>query len=115
MRASSLRRSTRLTSAAISASVAGRFPSSAVKIARTCDTVKAGVFPPHPPPLQDQEPQRQEAQRDMVMPAHPAAHLIMHKPTSPLPSRKTRSIRGRCDRTHTNLLRGTLTSALLMA
>jgi len=42
-----------------------------VKIARICDTVTAGVFPPHPSALQDEEPQRQQSQRDMVMPASP--------------------------------------------
>ena len=71
MRASSLRRKTRRTASAISRAVGGCLRSSSVKIARICDTVTAGVFPPHPSALQDEEPQRQQGQRDMVMPATP--------------------------------------------
>ena len=44
MRASSLRRKVRLIAAAISAGVAGCLRSNSVKIARTCDTVTAGIF-----------------------------------------------------------------------
>ncbi len=44
IRASSLRRSTELISAAISADVAGRLASNFVKIDLTWDTVTAGVF-----------------------------------------------------------------------
>ena len=51
-----------------------------MKICRTCDTVIAGVFPPEPPPLQAQEPQRHQRQRHVVMPADPAAHLVMIQP-----------------------------------
>ena len=68
MRASSLRRKTRLTTAAISRAVGGRLRSSSVKIARICATVTAGIFPPHPPALQDEEPQGQKRQRHVVMP-----------------------------------------------
>src|SRR5512135_2740107 len=77
IRASSLRRKTRLTASAISCAVGGRFRSSSVKIARLCATVTAGVFPPESPPLQDQEPQGQQRERDVMVPAHPAADLVM--------------------------------------
>jgi len=43
--------------------------SSSVKFVRICATVTAGVFPPEPPALQDEEPQRQKRERDVVMPA----------------------------------------------
>ena len=68
MRASSLRRKTRLTASAISRAVGGRLRSNSVKIARICATVTAGVFPPHPPAFQDEEPQGQQRQRDVVVP-----------------------------------------------
>src|SRR5258708_14972366 len=77
MRASSLRRNTRLTASAISRAVGGRLRSNSVKIARICDTVIAGVFPPHPPAFQDEAPQRQQRQRDVVMPAYPTPDLIV--------------------------------------
>ncbi len=45
-------------------------------ICRIWGTVTAGVFPPKPP-LQAQEPQRQERQRHVVVPADPTADLVM--------------------------------------
>src|SRR3954447_3039946 len=84
MRASSLRRKTRLTDSAISRAVGGRLRSNSVKIARICATVTAGVFPPHPPALQDEEPQRQQRERDVVMPAHPTADLGVRQAHLPL-------------------------------
>src|SRR3954447_3519199 len=84
MRASSLRRKTRPTDSAISHAVGGRLRSNSVKIARICATVTAGVFPPHPPTLQDEEPQGQQRQRDVVMPAHPTADLVMSQAHLPL-------------------------------
>src|SRR4051812_24832578 len=80
MRASSLRRKTRLTDSAISRAVGAGLRSNSVKIARIWDTVTAGVFPPEPLPLQYQEPQRQQRQRDVVMPPHPAPDLVMRQP-----------------------------------
>ena len=59
MRASSFRRSTRLTSSAIRAALGGRGCSSRVNTSRNCGTVSAGIFPPEPALLQLQEPQRQ--------------------------------------------------------
>src|SRR5437660_4914192 len=84
MRASSLRRKTRLTASAISRAVGGRLRSNSVKITRICDTVTAGVFPPHPPTLQDEEPQRQQRQRDVVVPAHPTADLVVGQAHLPI-------------------------------
>ena len=77
MRASSLRRSTRLTAAAIRPGLGGGFCSSRVKISRTCGTVNAGFFFPQLPPLQGQEPQGQQRQRHVVMPTRPTPHLVM--------------------------------------
>src|SRR4051812_48380195 len=77
MRASSLRRSTRLISSTISARLGGGVRNRRVKISRTCCTVSAGFFFPQPLPLQDQEPQCQQRQRHVVMPALPAAHLVV--------------------------------------
>src|SRR5262249_42149440 len=37
----------------------------------------AGIFFPHPPPLQRHEPQRQQRQRHVVVPADPAPHLVL--------------------------------------
>src|SRR5919201_5135920 len=77
MRASSLRRSTRLTASAIAPGLGGSGRNSSVKIARTWATVTAGVFPPQPQPLTLQEPQGYERQRHLVMPADPTTHLVM--------------------------------------
>ena len=54
IRAASFRHNTRVTTAAIRSALGAGVRSSRVKISRTWDTVTAGVFPPHPPPLQDQ-------------------------------------------------------------
>src|SRR3954453_7159534 len=80
MRDSSLRRNTSLTFSAISRAHAGRSRSSSVKIARTCDAVTPGFFPPQPPPFPLQEPQGQKRQRHVVVPAHPRAHLVVVQP-----------------------------------
>src|SRR5258708_35065828 len=77
MRASSFRRSTRLTSSAISAALGGRACSNRLNTSRNCGTVSAGIFPPEPPLLQVQEPQGQQRQRPVVVPAHPAPHLVL--------------------------------------
>src|SRR5438445_236179 len=50
MRASSLRRSTWLTSSAICRALGGGSRSSRANTARICGSVRAGVFPPQPPP-----------------------------------------------------------------
>src|SRR5438477_1542674 len=83
MRASSLRRSTPLTTSATRAGLGLGSWSSSVKIARTWGTVTAGVFPPQPQPLGLQEPQGQKRQRHVVVPAHPAAHLVVPPPPPP--------------------------------
>ena len=83
MRASSLRRSTPLTTSATRAGLGLGSWSSSVKIARTWGTVTAGVFPPQPQPLGLQEPQGQKRQRHVVVPAHPAAHLVVPQPHLP--------------------------------
>ncbi len=80
MRASSLRRSTRLTASAISRAVGGRLRSSSVKIARICDTVTAGVFPPIRPRSRMRNHNARQRQRDVVMPAHPTANLVVAQP-----------------------------------
>src|SRR6266404_991576 len=80
MRVSSLRRSTWLTTSATRAALGLGSWSNSVKIARTCGTVTAGVFSPQPQPLGLQEPQRQQRQRHVVMPAHPTAHLVVVQP-----------------------------------
>src|SRR5579884_4340874 len=80
MRDSSLRRSTRLTAAATSSGSGGGSRSKWLKTWRTCWGVSAGVFPPQPPPLHGHEPQRQQRQRHVVVPAHPAAHLVVRQP-----------------------------------
>src|SRR5262249_35110194 len=84
MRASSLRRSTRLTSAAICPGLGGGCRSSRLNTSRSCATVNAGLFFPQPPPLDRQEPQRQQRQRHVVVPAHPAAHLVLTQTPLPL-------------------------------
>ena len=55
-----------------------------MKICLACDPVIAGVFPPDSPSFQAQEPQRHQAQRHVVMPAHPTPDLIMIQPDLPL-------------------------------
>jgi hypothetical protein len=66
MRVSSLRRSTRLISAAICPGLGGRFRNSRVKISRVWATVSADFFSAEPMPLQDQEPQGQQRQGHLV-------------------------------------------------
>ncbi len=61
----------------MSAALGGSGRSNSVKIARTCATVTAGVFPPQAQSLALQKPQRQQRQRHMMMPADPTAYLIM--------------------------------------
>ncbi len=51
-----------------------------MKICQACDAVIAGVSPPDPPTLQAQEPQRQERQRHVVVPADPAPDLVVIQP-----------------------------------
>src|SRR5215813_8514483 len=80
MRDSSLRRRTALTVAAIRSAVGAGSRSSSVNTCRTCDAVTAGVFPPEAQPLQLQEPQRQQRQRHVVLPAHPTPDLVMGQP-----------------------------------
>ena len=50
---------------------------SRVRISRTCGTVAAGVFFSHRQTLQAQEPQRQQRQRHVMMPADVTANLVM--------------------------------------
>src|SRR4051794_16576721 len=80
MRASSLRRSTWLTTAAIRSTLALGSRSSSVKIARTCAPVTAGVSPPPPQALHLQEPQGQQRPRHVMVPPHPTPHLVMTQP-----------------------------------
>src|SRR5512144_244046 len=80
MRDSSLRRSTRLTTSAISFGVGAGWRSSRVTTCRIWDTVTAGVFPPDSSPLQAQEPQRHQGQRHVVVPADPTPHLVVVQP-----------------------------------
>src|SRR3954469_15855928 len=80
MRASSLRRSTSLTFSAIRAALGRGSRSNSVNSARTCGTVTGGFFFPQPPPLQLQEPPRQQRQRHVVLPAHPRPHLVVVQP-----------------------------------
>src|SRR5262249_55131210 len=47
-------------------------------------TVSAGFFFAQPQPLQDQEPQGQQRQRHVVVPAVPAAHLVVAQADLPL-------------------------------
>src|SRR5437764_11447315 len=83
MRASSFRRSTWLTTSAIRSALGRGCRSNSVNTARTCGTVTAGVFSPQPQPLHLQEPQRQQRQRHVVVPAHPTAHLVVPPPHPP--------------------------------
>src|SRR5262249_31935536 len=80
MRASSLRRSTRLTASAISRALGGRGRSSSVNSCRTCAAVTGGFFPPHPQPFQRQEPQAQQREGHVVVPAPPRAPLVVVQP-----------------------------------
>src|SRR6202043_1096622 len=80
MRDSSLRRSTPLTTSATRSAPAAGSRSSSVNTARTWGTVTAGVFSPQPQPLQLQEPQGQQGQRHVVLPAPPAAPLVVGQP-----------------------------------
>src|SRR5260370_2183778 len=84
MRASSLRRSTRLTSSAICSGLGGGVRNSRLNTCRSCATVNAGVFFSQPPPLQRQEPQGQQRQRHVVVPAHPTPHLVVRQADLPL-------------------------------
>src|SRR5262249_30053641 len=77
MRASSFRRNTLLTSSAIRAAVGGLGESKRAKTSRICGTVNAGVFPPQQISLKLQEPQGQDRQRQVVVPAPPRADFIM--------------------------------------
>src|SRR5216683_2843071 len=77
MRASSLRRSTALTSAAICAGLGGGFRNRRVKISRICGTVTAGFFFADPVSLQDHKPQGQQRQRHMVVPPLPTADFVV--------------------------------------
>src|SRR5437870_10271611 len=80
MRDSSLRRSTALTNSAIRSAFGRGSLSSSVNTARTCGTVSAGVFPPEPQPRGLHEPQGQQRQGHVVVPARPATHLIVRQP-----------------------------------
>src|ERR1051326_2546579 len=79
MRASSLRRSTWLTTSATRAGLGLGSRSSSVKMVRTCGTVTAGVFPPQAEAFQMQEPQGHQRQGHVVVPADPAAHLVVRQ------------------------------------
>src|SRR6516162_1515774 len=80
MRHSSLRRNTRETSVAMALNVGAGIRSNRVNTWRICETVIAGVFPPHSPSFQAQEPQRHQSQGHVVMPADPTANFIMIQP-----------------------------------
>src|SRR5579872_3697875 len=80
MRDSSLRRRTALTTAAIRSASGAGSRSSSVNTCRTWDAVTAGVFPPQTQTLGLQEPQRQQRQGHVVLPAHPTAHLVLGQP-----------------------------------
>jgi hypothetical protein len=67
-------------SSAISSGLGAGWRSNRVKICRVWDAVIAGVFPPDSPSFQAQEPQRHQAERHVVMPAHPAPDLVMIEP-----------------------------------
>src|SRR6266702_3904217 len=77
MRASSLRRRTRVTCSAISAARGGFGWSSRANIARSCDIVRAGLFSPQPGFLRLQEPQGQQREGHVMVPAHPRPDLVM--------------------------------------
>src|SRR5271156_2808977 len=80
MRASSPRCMTRLTSSAICCAVGRGRRSKRVNTSRSCDTVRTVFSPPNPASLQSQEPQSQQRQSHVVVPAHPTAHLIVAQP-----------------------------------
>src|SRR5579872_2550939 len=80
MRDSSLRRRTALTTAAIRSASGAGSRSSSVNTCRTWDAVTAGVFPPQTQTLGLQEPQRQQRQGHVVLPAHPAPDLVLGQP-----------------------------------
>src|SRR5712692_7272138 len=84
MRDSSFRRNTRLTSSAIRSALGGFGNSKWAKTSCICGTVIAGAFPPEPVSLQLQEPQGQQGQCHMVVPAHPRTYFIMIQPDFPL-------------------------------
>src|SRR5438132_10397459 len=77
MRDSSLRRSTSLTWSAICSGSGGGLRSRLLKTCRTCWGVRAGVFFSQPASIQRQEPQGQQRQGHVVVPADPAAHLVV--------------------------------------
>ena len=64
----------------MAAGFGGGFRNNRVNTCLICETVMAGVFPPHSPSFQAQEPQRQESQGHVVMPTDPTADLIMIEP-----------------------------------
>src|SRR4029077_14461259 len=80
MRDSSLRRNTRETSMAMALNVGAGIRSNRVNTWRICETVIAGVFPPHSPSFQAQKPQRHQSQGHGLMPAAPAADYVMIQP-----------------------------------
>src|SRR5947209_2582885 len=77
MRDSSLRRNTRETSVAMALNVGAGIRSNRVNTWRIWETVIAGVFPPHSPSFQAQEPQRHQSQGHVMMPADPTADFVM--------------------------------------
>ena len=52
----------------------------ALSSCRTWGTVSAGVFSPHPAAEPDEEVLRQEGHGGVVVPAAPAAHLVVVQP-----------------------------------
>ena len=80
MRVSSLRCSTVVMVAAMVCAVGAGCCSRRLNSSRTWGTVIAGVFFPHTPSLQHQEPDRQQRQRDVMMPTHPTAGFVMIQP-----------------------------------
>src|SRR5215210_3580734 len=50
---------------------------------RTCGTVSAADFFSQPAALPDQKVMRQQRQRRVMVPAYPAAHLVVVQPTLP--------------------------------
>src|SRR4051794_31973746 len=84
MRASSLRRSTRLTSSAICSGPGAGRPRRRVNTWRSWLAVTTVFSPPDPDPLQAQEPQSKQRQRRVVVPAVPPPDLILGQPHLPL-------------------------------
>src|SRR5688572_22843558 len=84
MRDSSLRRSTRLTSSAICSGLGAGLLSSRLNTCRSWLAETTTFFPPDPAPLQPQEPQSQQRQGHVVVPAVPAPHLVLPQPHLPL-------------------------------